>query len=216
MLLMLLVFFLFFVITRCLYIIFNIHYSKSYNESHSRKEPAKTLICIGSGGHTTEMLIIVKSLNPQSYSPRIYVMANTDTTSESKIHETEKQMPHSSKQYSIIKIARSRKVLQSYFTSIFTTIYSTIMCVPILIKTNPDLILCNGPGTCVPLCVIGFLCKVFYLNKNLKIVFIESFCRVKSISLTGKILNVFADDIIVQWEELLKICKRAKYFGRLT
>ena len=32
-------------------------------------------------------------------------------------------------------------------------------------------ILCNGPGTCVPVCICGFLLKVNYFKEYLQIIF---------------------------------------------
>ncbi|GAA5799718.1 hypothetical protein HPULCUR_005135 [Helicostylum pulchrum] len=37
-----------------------------------------------SGGHTAEMLQLVKSLDPTRYTPRSYILANTDTLSREK------------------------------------------------------------------------------------------------------------------------------------
>lgn len=38
----------------------------------------KTVIVLGSGGHTAEMMMVVKNLRTEVYSPRLYVLANTD------------------------------------------------------------------------------------------------------------------------------------------
>lgn len=183
-----------------------------------RNVRAKTLIILGSGGHTAEMMALVKELNKENYSPRFYVLASSDTTSESKVLAFEADAPTSSKQsnYEIIRIDRSRHVGQSYYSAIFTTIWSTLQCIPLMYKLQPDLVLCNGPGTCVPICLIALLMKVLYINTQCKIIFIESFCRVKTISLSGKILVWFVDCFVVQWPQLTEFSTKAKYFGRLT
>lgn len=176
---------------------------------------AKTLIVIGSGGHTLEMLKQVKTLNPKLYSPRLYVMADVDTSSEYKINEVERELEKVYKSKSVtVKIPRSRFVNQSYFTSVFTTLYSTLISIPVVFNFNPDLILCNGPGTCIPVCVIGILCNILFFF-NTKIVFIESICRVKTLSLSGKILLYLADVVIVQWPDLHKIYPNTVYLGTL-
>ncbi|XP_011645223.1 UDP-N-acetylglucosamine transferase subunit ALG14 homolog [Pogonomyrmex barbatus] len=169
------------------------------NKFREKSCPAKTMIILGSGGHTAEMLRIVKHMNIKNYTPRIYVHAQTDKLSAEKV----KNLEDSNKDYKIVEIYRSREVQQSYFTSIWTTMFATLNCFPIIWKENPELILCNGPGTCVPLCIIAFLFKVLFITENV-IVFIESFCRVKTFSLTGKILYYLADHIIVQWAYLSK------------
>ncbi|XP_075224942.1 ALG14, UDP-N-acetylglucosaminyltransferase subunit [Lycorma delicatula] len=185
-------------------------------KKRSKTDSVKTAIVIGSGGHTTEMLMLVKCLDPRRYSPRTYIMSETDSWSERRIEMVENNfgIDESCKRFEIVKIPRSREVHQSYFTSIFSTLYSIYYCIPVFYKINPDLVICNGPGTCLPICLIGFMMRVFFLSDN-RIVFIESICRVKTLSLTGKILLFFADEILVQWPDLQQTYPRTKYIGRL-
>lgn len=182
-----------------------------------RRKPAKTLIVLGSGGHTAEMMMLVRQLNKENYSPRSYILASTDATSESKILDFEE--PNTSKKttdYGIFRIKRSRHVGQSYLTSVFTTIWSILQCVPTVYRVQPDLVLCNGPGTCVPICLIAFMLKIVgAIDVQCKIVFIESYCRVKTVSLSGKILIWIADLFVVQWPQLANFSPKTKYFGRL-
>ena len=58
----------------------------------------------------------------------------------------------------------------------------------------------------VPLCL---LCKL--LGK--KLVFIESYAKVNTPTLTGKLLYPFADRFYVQWEELLEFYPKAIFTG---
>ncbi|KRT81207.1 hypothetical protein AMK59_5181, partial [Oryctes borbonicus] len=76
-------------IARVLYLIHKITNGFSKVALTKRTVPAKTMICIGSGGHTTEMLCIIKNLNFNRYSPRNYIIANTDSTSLKKVNEME-------------------------------------------------------------------------------------------------------------------------------
>lgn len=182
---------------RVIYLIF----VKNYRipRKKSRLQHAKTLIILGSGGHTTEMLRIIAQLNWHNYSPRIYVYAHTDKISIAKVRQLERHKID----YKTFVIFRSREVCQSYFTSVWTTIVAILNSFSIMWRENPDLILCNGPGTCIPLCLVAFFFKIVFIS-NVKIVFIESFCRVKTYSLTGKILYYIADFVIVQWSNLSK------------
>lgn len=199
----------------------------AYKTSHSvvrilpkqRKDSSmSTMIVIGSGGHTTEMLRLVKVMTPGLYCPRIYVMASSDSTSEFKVHVLEEHLAAKSnrkyRKYSIFKIPRSRHVGQSFFTSAFSTVYSFLRCVPMMLYYRPGLVLCNGPGTCVPICILAFLLRTFFLS-NTMIVFIESVCRVESLSMTGKILYYFADVLLVQWPDLEQKYGRVAYIGRI-
>lgn len=170
------------------------------------KNPARTLIVIGSGGHTAEMLRLMNKINKSKFMPRLYVLADSDTTSRIRVENDE-----CGTEWSIASIPRSRYVNQSYVTSIFSTIYSIFMTVPVIISFKPDLVLCNGPGTCVPVCFVAFIMRLFHYADT-SIIFVESICRVKTLSLTGLLMFIFADLIIVQWPELKhKYSWRVKY-----
>ncbi|TVU38656.1 hypothetical protein EJB05_12040 [Eragrostis curvula] len=77
-------------------------------------------------------------------------------------------------------------------------------------------IFCNGPGTCIPLCVSAFLLKVFGLGWSY-IFYIESIARVQKLSLSGLLLYKLriADQFFVQWPQLLQKYPRAQYAGSL-
>lgn len=176
--------------------------------SRDEKKPLKTLIVIGSGGHTSEMLRLVQNLDRSKFVPRLYVMADTDTTSMVRVTKEEENNVG----WTITTIPRSRYVNQTYSSSIISTLYSIVMSIPVVMSFKPELVLCNGPGTCVPICFIAFMMRLFYITDTY-IIFIESICRVKSLSLTGKIMLFLADLIVVQWPELKqKYSWRVKYF----
>lgn len=73
-------------------------------------------------------------------------------------------------------------------------------------KIKPDTIISTGALVTVPICIIGKL-------HHKKIIYIESFARINSPSLTGKIMYKFADEFIVQWEDMLKYFPKAHYWG---
>jgi beta-1,4-N-acetylglucosaminyltransferase len=52
--------------------------------------------------------------------------------------------------------------------------------------------------------------------KRITIVFVESICRVESLSLSGRIVYYFADHIVVQWPELKEKYPMTRYLGRLV
>lgn len=91
---------------------------------------------------------------------------------------------------------------------------------------RPDVILCNGPGTCIPLCAAAFVLRVispvllcpppFRLSMP-AIVYVESIARVASLSLSGKLLYHLrlADAVYVQWEGLQRKYPRTIYAGRI-
>jgi beta-1,4-N-acetylglucosaminyltransferase len=89
------------------------------------------MIIFGSGGHTTEMLLMLESLNLSAYRHVHLIIARSDTWSLTKITEHfKKSMKHpvdlskldSKSNISIWRVFRAREVKQSYITSVFTTL----------------------------------------------------------------------------------------------
>lgn len=78
----------------------------------------------------------------------------------------------------------------------------------ILEKEKPTHIISCGAMCTVPVCIIGKLMKI-------KVIYVESYTRIRDLSLTGKILYPFADLFVVQWKQLLAMYPKAVYGGAL-
>lgn len=78
----------------------------------------------------------------------------------------------------------------------------------ILMNEKPDYIISTGALATFPLCVVGKLMKI-------KIIYIESFARVDSPSLTGRLMYRIADLFLVQWEDMLEYYPNATYAGSI-
>lgn len=176
-----------------------------------RQSPCCTLVVLGSGGHTAEMLTVLGGMQLDNYQPRVYVAAEGDEMSVKKTGAFESQR---NSRADIRKVPRARKVRQSYMTSVFSTLLSLTHSIPTVLRVWPDLVLCNGPGTCIPVCAVAYLLKFLGLH-DVKLVYIESICRVQTLSLSGKLLYYFADHLIVQWPELQEKYPRTAYLGRI-
>ncbi|KAL8568879.1 hypothetical protein ACOMHN_061455 [Nucella lapillus] len=174
-------------------------------------DTASVLIVVGSGGHTKEILILTEKLGAQ-YSPRQYVVASTDSISMKKILKSEENAVDT--KYVVYSVPRSREVKQSWFTTFFTTLYASLYSLRLVVRLRPQIILCNGPGTCVPICCAGLLLKWLGLADT-KIVYVESICRVETLSLSAKLLYPFSDSLIVQWPSLLEKYPKCQYIGRV-
>ncbi|XP_072430713.1 UDP-N-acetylglucosamine transferase subunit ALG14 isoform X2 [Chiloscyllium punctatum] len=176
-----------------------------------RRGSASVLVVLGS-----EILRLMESLSA-SYVPRHYVIANTDKMSEEKVRilEASRTKGNTDPQHTIHRIPRSREVCQSWTSSVVTTVYSLLYSVPLVFQLKPDMVLCNGPGTCVPLCVSALLLGILGMKKVL-IIYVESICRVETLSLSGKILYNLSDYFFVQWSVLQKKYPKAIYLGRLV
>eukprot|EP00736_Rhodelphis_marinus_P003970 Rmarinus@m.27633 len=175
-----------------------------------RYTPARTLAVLGSGGHTMEMIALLRNLDRSKYWPRCYVLAKTDNHSLEKLQAT----IGISEDEVIYRIPRSREVGQSYLSSVFTTLWSIFSSFTAVVFFRPNLILCNGPGTCIPVCVVASLLRILGVLQT-KIVYVESVCRVHTLSLSGLILYHLriADQVLVQWQQLTLHFPRTKYTG---
>ncbi|GFN32766.1 PssD/Cps14F family polysaccharide biosynthesis glycosyltransferase [Paenibacillus xylaniclasticus] len=78
-----------------------------------------------------------------------------------------------------------------------------------LLKEKPDVIISTGALSTVPFCLIGKL----LLRK--KLIYIESFAKMDTPTLTGRFLYRFADLFIVQWEKMLEYYPKAVYGGSI-
>ena len=196
-------------------------YLQSKSAQPSGEKPIQTMAVLGSGGHTAEMLQLLSGMDLATYAPRDYVLATTDHTSAQKIEAFEadrrrQQDPGSSAppQHKLLRLPRSREVGQSYATSVLTTLYAMVHAVFLVLRCRPSLLLTNGPGTCIPVCICAYALRLLGI-KHVTIVYVESIARVKTLSLSGKIVIRFADHFLVQWPQLAAMHPRAKYIGRL-
>ncbi|XP_016448752.1 UDP-N-acetylglucosamine transferase subunit ALG14 isoform X2 [Nicotiana tabacum] len=173
------------------------------------------------GGHTAEMLNLLYVLQKERLKPRYYIAAATDNMSLQKAKTFEDSLVGKEALEEVggaefLQIYRSREVGQSYITSIGTTLVAIAHALWLMIKIRPQVILCNGPGTCVPLCVIAFLFKVLGIQWS-SIFYVESIARVRKLSLSGLLLYKLrmADQLFVQWTQLKKKYPQAHYVGCL-
>ncbi|KAJ8424939.1 hypothetical protein Cgig2_030895 [Carnegiea gigantea] len=181
-------------------------------------KPLSTLIVLRSGGHTAEMLNLLAALQKDRLYPRYYIAAATDNMSLQKAQTFESssddEMGKGKAEY--MKIYRSHEVGQSYITSVGTTLVATAHALWLMIKIRPQVILCNGPGTCIPICAIAHLFKVLGIRWS-SIFYVESIARVKRFSLSGLVLYKLrmANQLYVQWPQLQRKYPRSIYVGCL-
>ncbi|KAG0237429.1 UDP-N-acetylglucosamine transferase subunit [Actinomortierella wolfii] len=138
------------------------------------------------------------------------------------------------KGYTIHRVPRSRYVHQSFLTTPFTLLYSMSVAIPMVIRLScrqrkkqqhqkqqkqpSSVLLMNGPGTCLALALAVILARMIGIpdNETPDLFFIESFARVKTLSLAGKLLYPLVDHFLVQWPTLAERYPRAQYIGILV
>ncbi|KAK9243637.1 oligosaccharide biosynthesis protein Alg14 like-domain-containing protein [Lipomyces tetrasporus] len=192
---------------------------------------ASAMFVLGSGGHTTELLGMISQLDFALYPTRTYVSFSGDTLSTVRALQLEREKSVTTTsttttttsaapapgQVTTLALPRARTVGQSYFTSIFTSAACGFECVFAVAKVRPDIVVCNGPGSCVLICFAALVLRATRI-KLTRLVYVESIARVNSLSLTGRILISVVDRFIVQWPALAEQYKDkgVEYFGILA
>ena len=149
----------------------------------------KKKICFiaSSGGHLEQILMMKEIMNKYN-SYLITEKTNYKIFSDSL------------KTYHVPQVNR-RELL-----TIFYLLYNLVKSVQIYLVERPDVIISTGALATIPTCLVG---KLF----RSKIIFIESYAKVNSPTLTGRLLYKFSDQFYVQWEDMLKIYPNAIYKG---
>lgn len=140
-----------------------------------------------SGGHWEELMCLqeVAKVHDGFYVTEAGGQANTSTLSNV---------------YTVPQINRKEKNFIIHFLSLLGQANR------ILKKEDPDCIITTGALIAYPFCLFAKI-------RGKKVVYIESFARVSSRSLTGRLVYPFADLFLVQWESMLEKYPKAKYIG---
>lgn len=94
------------------------------------------------------------------------------------------------------------------FSYIFKLLANCFIELGLYLKIRPKYIVSTGAHIAGPMCLIG---KIF----GSKIIFIETIANMNTKTVTGKLVYKFADLFLVQWEDMLKLYPKAKYYGSL-
>ena len=145
----------------------------------------KLCIACSAGGHLTEMLQLEEAFREREH---FFVTFKREDSRE--LARRERVFFVADPGRSPLKLAKN--ILQS---------------ISLFARERPDVIITTGAGVAVPLC---YLSKLF----GKKLIYIESFCRIKDPSLTGRLLYPAADLFLVQWKETLaSYGKKARHYG---
>ncbi|SFQ24183.1 PssD/Cps14F family polysaccharide biosynthesis glycosyltransferase [Salibacterium halotolerans] len=152
----------------------------------------KSVLFISSvGGHLTQLM----QLKPLFQEYDYYLV--TEKTVVTKGMKSEHPMSF------LVYGARNYPV--SY---LFKFSFNFLKSLGIFLKKRPDVVVTTGVHTAVPMCWIA---KLF----RRKVVFIESFAKTSSPTLSGRLVYPIADLFIVQWETMLKHYPKAVHGGSI-
>ncbi|CAE8711267.1 unnamed protein product, partial [Polarella glacialis] len=139
--------------------------------------PLRTLVVLGSGGHTSEMLGLIKEFNQKRYCCE-FIVADTDSTSVKRVSAARPDLTQDLSRFHTVP--RSREVGQSWCSSALSTAKAFLSCLSLVWRIHPQVLLVNGPGTCVPVVAAALLFELVAF-RPVSLIFAESVCRVKSL-----------------------------------
>lgn len=190
------------------------------------------------------MLSLLADLDTTSYTHRTYIISSGDDFSARKAVDFEEKLATRSgldnpdekavtkaiipSSYALHFVPRARKIHQPLLTAPLSSLQCFIACLlflnsspssPAYRNNYPDLILINGPATSVLVLLAALSIRFFALpgtHSKMRSIYVESWARVKALSLSGKILVAMGavDRVLVQWEGLAKE-GRLEYLRRM-
>ena len=141
------------------------------------------------GGHLTQLLELKEIFNDYNYC---LITEKTEVTKEMK-----------NKYKMDFLVYGTREYLFSY---IFKFSFNVLKSFYLFFKYRPQVVVTTGAHTAVPMCYIARLFRR-------KVIFIESYAKRTSPTLSGRLVYKVATTFIVQWESMLEFYPKAKYFG---
>lgn len=196
------------------------HQPQLSNKPHNVPQPSSLLVVLGSGGHTAEMLTLVTDVlqHTQHISRIIYVSAITDNHSAQKAATLHTSSDHPALHRPIVSfvvLPRAREVGQSFISSIPTSLHTVVSALLLVAREHPALVLANGPANSAVVAAAALLVRATIAPTLCRVIYVESFARVQTLSLSGKIVYWFADRFLVQWKDVHDRYPLSEYHGRV-
>ncbi|RKP02335.1 hypothetical protein CXG81DRAFT_25027 [Caulochytrium protostelioides] len=207
---------------------------------------ARVLVVLGSGGHSAEMLQLLRHLTaseasaptasaraaapsrhvddpssslppppPPPYGRFQLVVSDGDAWS---LSAAARALSPSQRTPTASTLPRARRVAQSWRSTPWTTAVSLAAALHLAARERPRtrLVLLNGPGTAAVVAVAVWTVALLALPLRLlpapsaprprwrpRLVFVETFARVRRLSLTARLCRPLVDVLVVPWPELL-------------
>jgi beta-1,4-N-acetylglucosaminyltransferase len=154
------------------------------------------LIVLGGGGHTTEILKLVDLLGPD-YEYHYLLVKEVAFSRErlklaGQVHE----------------VRRPRGMYDNIFATVVNSLTALVQITVVVFRARPAAVIGCGPAISVLASIVGKI-------RGAKVIYIETGSRVKTLSLTGRIMRRIADLYFIQWPSLKEEHPKAIYAGRL-
>lgn len=151
------------------------------------KKDIKLCFAASSGGHYEQIMM----LKPLMFKYESFII-----TEKTEYFSSDKNR----KLYLLKQVNRKEKKV------IIRMFYNFFKSLSIYLSEKPDIVICTGALATIPICIIS---KIF----KKKLIFIESFAKITSPTMTGKLMYKFADRFYVQWKSMIDIYPNSIYIG---
>lgn len=153
-----------------------------------KKSSNKICLISSSGGHFEQLLMLRKL--EEKYN--VFIV-----TEKTKYNKNDKKVNYYVMQVNRKEVLFIFKMIGIFFKSLF-----------IFLKERPDVVISTGVLASIPMI---FIARIF----KKKVIYIESFAKISSPTLTGKLVYKFklANQFYVQWESMLEFYPNAIYKG---
>lgn len=150
----------------------------------------KKKVCLVSscGGHFMELMQLIPAVQEHDF----YIVTEKNVASGNTLNKY--------RHYLLVQQERKN------MSFLFKFAYNILASLYYLLKENPQIIITTGAGASYPTCRFGK-----WLGK--KVIYVESFAKLTSSSMTGRKIYLFADHFFVQWAEMKKVYPKAQYAG---
>ncbi|KJZ72717.1 hypothetical protein HIM_07909 [Hirsutella minnesotensis 3608] len=198
----------------------------SGERSHRPRPHDHCLFVLGSGGHTKEMLMMMDDGSCDFVGfHRRYIISSGDRMSLHHLQDYEDRLGRLCREattspgsFDTRTVTRARRVHQPLWTTPWTSVLSLIDILSVLLSPPPNdarqplrypsRIYSNGPATGFFVALAIHVLKLFYVvpEASMLFIYIESWARISSLSLTGKLLMYtgIADAFYVQHDKVAR------------
>lgn len=151
-------------------------------------ENAKICIPTSSGGHLTHMMLLKPVWEKHE---RFWVTFNK-IDAQSQLKDEKKYWCHYPTN------GNYKNMIKNFF-----------LAFKVLRKERPDIIISSGAAISIPFFFLG---KKFF---KCKCIYVEVYDRINADTKSGRFCYKYADEFLVQWEEMLEVYPKAKYVGKI-
>jgi UDP-N-acetylglucosamine:LPS N-acetylglucosamine transferase len=160
-------------------------------------EPKTILLIYGSGGHNEQMRRLFDAISPELSDCHFISLCDDDV-----------KYVLTSEYYIVPTVTHKYSYLKGFFKVPYS-IYTSMKVIRELRKLHAvDYAISTGPG-------ISIIAAILLKRHQIPMIFIETWSRFYSKSISGRIMYYLAKHFFVQNEGLLKIYPKAVYKGRL-